>query len=159
MSTIRVGHDEITFRVTSDESAGELVAIDVQLPAGGGPPMLHRHPSSEVYRVDAGELAIYVADRDGVVQRIVAEPDDVVLIPGGREHTVRNESEAGAQAYVTFVPGTEFEGFIRAAAALSENGPPAMEDVLALAERWGVEMTGPVPDEAAEITPDRSGRR
>ena len=145
MSTIRVGHDEITFRVTSDESAGELVAIDVQLPAGGGPPMLHRHPSSEVYRVDAGELAIYVADRDGVVQRVVAETGDVVLIPGGREHTVRNESAAAANAYVTFVPGTEMETFVRDAAALSAKGTPAIADVLALAERSGIEMTGPVP--------------
>jgi hypothetical protein len=66
----------------------------------------------------------------------------VVHIPAGRAHTVRNESAADAHAYVVFAPGREIEGFMRAAGALSGAGPA---DVLALAERHGIEMTGAVP--------------
>jgi hypothetical protein len=40
------------------------------------------------------------------------------------------------------------EGFCRAAVALAAAGPPAMDQVLALAHEHGVEMLGPVPTPA-----------
>jgi mannose-6-phosphate isomerase-like protein (cupin superfamily) len=153
METMQVGSDRITFRVTSEESGGALLAAEVEMPAGGGPPVMHRHVASEVYRVEEGELAIYVEESGGGVRRIRATPGSVVHIAGGRAHTIRNESEAGARAYVTFVPGARLERFVRAAARLAADGPPAMAEVLALAERHGVEMTGPVP--GAEGAGDR----
>jgi len=126
------GTDDLTFRVTSAESDGALLAIEVRLPPGGGPPALHRHEPAEVYRVERGELAIYVDD-----ERIAAAPGDVVHIPGGRAHTVRNESAADAHAYVVFTPGTEIERFMRAAGALAV---PSPAEVMSLAERHGIEM-------------------
>jgi mannose-6-phosphate isomerase-like protein (cupin superfamily) len=141
---LTVGHDQITIHVT-----GDLLAIDVQMPPGGGPPMLHRHASSEVYRVVAGEFTIYRTQDDGGIERIVARPGDVVDVPGGREHTVRNESPTPAEAYVVFVPGAPAERFVRAVASLADAGPPRIEDVLATAERHGVEITRPIPSGAA----------
>jgi mannose-6-phosphate isomerase-like protein (cupin superfamily) len=142
---LRVGGDEISFRVTTAQSGGALVAAEVRMPAGGGPPGLHRHPSAEVYRVEAGELCLYVEDAGGTVERIVAGAGDVVHIPGGRAHTIRNEAAEEARAYVVFVPGTEMEGFARAAGPRAAAGPPRAGDVLALAREHGIEMTGPVP--------------
>ena len=141
---IRVGSDEVVVHVTSDATRGSLLAVEVRIPAGGGPPALHRHGPDEVYRVELGELAIYLEDDDGDVLRVPATPGAVVHIPGGRTHTVRNESDADALAYVVFAPGSEMEGFMRAAGALSADGPPAIADVLALAERHGIEITGRV---------------
>ena len=132
MDTLSVGTDELTFRVTSAESDGALLAVEVRMPAGGGPPALHRHAAAEIYRVERGELAIYLED-----DRIAAGPGSVVNIPGGRAHTVRNETEAEARAYVVFAPGTEIERFMRAAGALTAPGPA---EVMALAERHGIEM-------------------
>jgi mannose-6-phosphate isomerase-like protein (cupin superfamily) len=125
---LKVGSDEITLRARSES----LLAAEVTIPAGGGPPAMHRHPSEELYRVEAGELTVY---RDS--ERLVAGPGAVVHIAGGQPHTVRNESEAEARAYVIFSPGTEMERFVRAVAA-----DPA--DVVALAEAHGIEFTGPV---------------
>jgi oxalate decarboxylase/phosphoglucose isomerase-like protein (cupin superfamily) len=142
---MRIGSDELSFHVTSEQTDGALLAVEVRLPAGGGPPVLHRHAPLEVYRVDQGELAIYVEDADGEVRRIPAAPGAVVHIPAGRAHTVRNESGAEAVAYVVFTPGTEIERFMRAAGALATGGAPDPADVLALAERHGMEMAGPVP--------------
>jgi mannose-6-phosphate isomerase-like protein (cupin superfamily) len=127
MKPLKLGNDEITLHVSSDA----LLAAEVTIPAGGGPPAMHRHPSEELYRVESGELAIY-RERE----RIVAGPGAVVHIPGGCPHTVRNESDAEARAYVVFSPGTEMERFVRAAAANPE-------DILALAEANGIEFTGP----------------
>jgi oxalate decarboxylase/phosphoglucose isomerase-like protein (cupin superfamily) len=142
---LTVGADELTFRVTSEETRGALLTADVRMPAGGGPPMLHRHAAAEVYRVDRGELAMYLEDDAGEVVRIAAGPGAVVPIAGGRAHTIRNESAAEALAYVAFAPGAGIERFMRAAGALSEAGPPDPADVVALAQRHGIEMTGPVP--------------
>jgi len=119
--------------------------VEVRLPPGGGPPALHRHAPTEVYRIDTGELAIYLEDDEGAVQRIAATPGAVVHIPGGRAHTVRNESDAEALAYVVFAPGTEIERFMRAAGALATDGAPSFADVLALAERHGIEMMTTAP--------------
>jgi oxalate decarboxylase/phosphoglucose isomerase-like protein (cupin superfamily) len=136
---LQVGSDEITLHVTSESSDGTLVACDVKIPAGGGPPAMHRHPSAEVYRGDEGVLALYVEDEAGGVERIAVTPGDVVHIPGGRPHTVRNESPFDARAYVTFVPGTEMERFVRAVA-----GRP--QDAATIASQHGIEFTGPLPE-------------
>ena len=142
---IRVGSDELFIRVTSEATGGALLAAQVQLPVGGGPPALHRHEPEELYRLERGELAVYLEDDGGDVRRTVARPGDIVHIPGGRAHTVRNESGSDASAYVVFAPGTEMESFLRSAGELASDGPPRMEDVLALAERHGIEITGPLP--------------
>jgi oxalate decarboxylase/phosphoglucose isomerase-like protein (cupin superfamily) len=143
-SRLRVGGDDLEFRVTSHDSGGSLVAFDVLIPPGGGPPLLHRHPPFELYLVRGGTLAFYLEDGRGEIAREVAEPGRVVAIPGGREHTVRNESDGEARAFVVLAPGAEMEAFVRAAADLAVDGSPRPEDILALAEAHGMEMTRPV---------------
>jgi oxalate decarboxylase/phosphoglucose isomerase-like protein (cupin superfamily) len=142
---LSVGGDEIALHVTSADTGGTLLAAEVRLPAGGGPPVLHRHTPTEVYRVESGELVIYLEDERGGIDRIVSRHGDVVHIPGGRAHTVRNESQAEATAYVVFTPGEPMEAFVRAAAALAGEQPPSSAQIVALAEAHGIEMTEPVP--------------
>jgi len=136
-----VGSDEIVLHASSEA----LLAGEVRMPPGGGPPALHRHAPDEVYRVERGTLVVYLDDEDGSeLRRVAAGPGEVVHIPGGTPHTVRNESGAEAEAYVVFAPGGPMERFVRAAAALAADGPPAIADVLALAGRHGVEITRPL---------------
>jgi mannose-6-phosphate isomerase-like protein (cupin superfamily) len=129
---LAVGADELTFRATSEATGGALLAVEVRIPPGGGPPALHRHAAAEIYRVEAGELAIYVDE-----ERVAAGPGAVVAVPGGRRHTVRNESGLEARAYVVFAPGCDMEAFMRAAAGASDAA-----EVSSLAELHGIEMTG-----------------
>lgn len=127
--SITVGTDALTFCVTTEA----VLAIVVYMPPGGGPPFLHRHAADEIYRVERGEFAIYIEDDGGTVRRRRASAGSTVHMPGGYAHTVRNESDAPARAYVVFAPGTGLEGFFRAAAAAA----PA--DVPALAAAHGIE--------------------
>lgn len=61
-------------------------------------------------------------------------------------HTIRNLGDEPASAYVVYAGGAPaMEAFAREAAALAGSGPPAVADVLAAAERHGIEMTRPVP--------------
>jgi mannose-6-phosphate isomerase-like protein (cupin superfamily) len=130
-----VGKDEAILHVASDA----LLAMEVRMGPGGGPPALHRHDPEEIYRIERGTLTLYVEDDDGELERRPAGPGDVVHIPGGREHTVRNESDEPASAYVVFSPGAPMERFFRAAAATGGNG-----DVMAIAARHGIEITRPL---------------
>ena len=141
---VTVGRDRISFKLTTEQSEGEVAVLDVTIPPGGGPPMLHRHDPFELYRVRSGELVIYLEDEGGVIRRIVVGPGGVVPIGGGLEHTIRNESDVGAEAVVVFSPGEPMEGFARAVGDL--DGPPRHEELLALAQAHGIEITRSIED-------------
>ena len=67
---------------------------------------------------------------------------------GGTPHTVRNESDADAVAFVVHAPGVPMEQFTRAAEAMAaEAGEVDVAAVLRLADQHGIEMLGPVPSE------------
>ena len=146
--TISVGGDELTFRVTSELSDGALTAFEVRIPPGGGPPVLHRHDPFELYRVETGELTFYVEDEAGEIAPRVEGPGAVVAIPGGREHTIRNESDREATAFVAFAPSAAMKRFVREAGALGATGEAGMATVLALASARGIEITRPVEETA-----------
>jgi mannose-6-phosphate isomerase-like protein (cupin superfamily) len=140
---LEMGGDEILVRATSAETAGALFAVEVRMPPGGGPPVMHRHAPGEVYLVLEGELTFYVAAADGTVRRRTARAGDVVPLAGATPHSIRNESDAAARAFAVHAPGAPMEGFARAVAGL----PPGhtMDDVLAIAAQQGIELLGPIP--------------
>ncbi|PVY95475.1 cupin domain-containing protein [Actinomycetospora cinnamomea] len=143
--TLRVGGDEITVLAGTAETDGDLFAIELRMPPGGGPPVMHRHAPSEVYRVLVGQLTFYDTGADGRTRRRVAGTGETVTLAGDTPHTIRNESAQEAVAFGVHAPGGPMEGFCRAAAALAPDGPPVMDEVLAIAERHGIELLGPVP--------------
>jgi mannose-6-phosphate isomerase-like protein (cupin superfamily) len=147
---VTVGGDRIVFKLTSEQSGGEVAVFDVRMPPGGGPPMLHRHDSFELYRVRSGELAIYLEGKDGAVTRTVVGPGTVVPIGGGLEHTIRNESDEEAEAVVVFSPGAPMERFARATGDLSRQPAPGQDELLAVAEAHGIEITRSIEDALTE---------
>jgi quercetin dioxygenase-like cupin family protein len=143
-----LGTDEIVVLATGAQTGGAIFAVEIRMPPGGGPPVMHRHDPGEIYHVLAGELTFYVGDPVGAVRRVSAAAGDVVPLAGGAPHTVRNESGSDAVAFVVHSPAAVMEGFSRAAAALAANGAPSMERVLATAQEHGVELLGPIPADA-----------
>jgi hypothetical protein len=67
-----LGTDEITVLATGDQTGGDLFAVAIRMPPGGGPPVMHRHEPSEIYHVTGGQFAFYIVDADGSVHRVVA---------------------------------------------------------------------------------------
>src|SRR5215475_11264945 len=142
---LRLGTDEVVVHATSAQTGGALFAVEIRMPPGGGPPVLHRHDPGEVYFVLRGEFAFYAEDPAGSGRRWTAGAGAVVPLAGGTPHTIRNESGADAAAFVVYAPGAPMEGFMRAAAALADGGNPGMDAVLAIAAQHGIELLGPVP--------------
>ncbi len=89
---LRLGADQVVVHVTTADSDSALIAAEVEIPSGGGPPFLHRHDSFELYRVESGELTFHLARTGGDVTTRTERAGAVVAIPGGAEHTIRNES-------------------------------------------------------------------
>lgn len=143
--TLRVGAEEAVVLATSAETRGDLFAIELRMPPGGGPPVMHRHAPSEVYRVLSGEFTVYVTGPDGTTSKRTVGAGETVALAGDTPHTIRNESSETAVAFCVHAPGAAMEGFTRAAAALAAAGTPAMADVLAVAQENGIELLGPVP--------------
>jgi mannose-6-phosphate isomerase-like protein (cupin superfamily) len=141
----QLGTDELRVLATGDMTGGAIFAVQIRMPPGGGPPVMHRQAHSEIYYVLDGEFAFYAGNSDGGMRRIVARPGDVVPLAGGVPHTIRNEGDRDAIAFVVHSPAAVMAGFSRAAAALADRGAPTMDDVLALAQRHGVELLGPAP--------------
>ena len=141
---LTLGTDEVTVLATSVQTNGALFAVEMRMPPGGGPPVLHRHAPGEIYYVVEGEFTFYAGELDGPVRRITAAAGEAVPLAGGTPHTVRNESDADAVAFVVHAPGAPMENFTRAVAAIAADGPPEMDAVLAIAAQHGIELLGPV---------------
>lgn len=111
---------------------------------------MHRHEPGEVYHVLEGEFTFYLGKRDqdgnvADVRRVLARTGDVVPLAGGTPHTIRNESDHEAVAFVVHAPPGPMEDFSRAAAALAGDTSPSIEAVLDLAAQHGIELLGPIP--------------
>jgi len=143
---LQVGSEQATVLTTSEETNGDLFAIELRMPPGGGPPVMHRHAPSEVYRIVSGEFAFYITGADGMTTRRVAYAGETVTVASNTPHTIRNESSEEAVAFHVHAPGSAMERFTRSAAQLAADHTPTLEEVLAIAERNGIELLGPVPD-------------
>jgi mannose-6-phosphate isomerase-like protein (cupin superfamily) len=136
------GTDEITILAGSAQTGGVLFAVEIRMKPGGGPPVMHRHGPGEIYHVLEGEFTFYLDEGEAGARRVTAAAGDVVPMAGGTPHTVRNESQADAVAFVVHAPGGPMESFSRAAAAAAS---PDMETMLAIAAANGIELLGPIP--------------
>lgn len=151
--TFLLGADLISVLTSCAHTGGDIYAVLVRMPPGGGPPVMHRHEPSEVYHVLKGEFAFYVGHPDHDVVRVVVRAGQVMPLAGGTPHTIRNETDRDAVAFSVHTPGEVMEGFTRAVVAVSADGPPAIEAVLAIAEQHGIEMLGPVPADVRHAAP------
>lgn len=141
----RLGTDELVVLATGAQTGGAIFAVEIRMPPGGGPPVMHRHEPGEIYYVLSGEFTFYVGDPTAAVHRYTATAGDVVPLAGGTPHNIRNESSTDAVALAVHSPAAVMEGFSRAAAAQAATGTQTMEQVLELAQQHGVQLLGPVP--------------
>ena len=81
--------ERITFRETAATSGGELVAIDLELPAGRRVPgPLHVHPRQEErFEVVAGTMRFTMGR-----EKVVAGPGEVVTVPAGSSRSSASSS-------------------------------------------------------------------
>lgn len=133
----------VTIKLSAEETAGEYGLIEAAVPAGLGSPW-HVHPDEdEWFYCREGEFTIYVGD-----ERLTLTAGGFAFGPKGVPHTFIAGSEGGK---MLFGAGPKFEGFLREIAEPAAehvlppppDGPPNLELVLPIANKWAYEILGP----------------
>ncbi len=130
-------------KTPGDPATGTPCVVEQIAPAGTMTP-LHRQPEDpETFFVLDGQMTFRAGETD-----IVAEAGCTVHVPAGTPHAFRVDSDTARFLNITT---PQHEAFFRAAggpAAERRLPPPAapvMDNVLAAAERFHVEILGPPP--------------
>jgi quercetin dioxygenase-like cupin family protein len=132
--------ESIRVLVTGAETSGRIALIEILGRRSAASPRHRHHWEDEFVYVLEGEVAF---DVDG--QRFLRPAGTGLFLPVGREHAFAVVSEE-ARLLVIMAPA----GLERCLAELTGtavDGPPAVERVVTLAARYGIEITGPPPVE------------
>jgi quercetin dioxygenase-like cupin family protein len=131
--------EHVTCRAASEDTDGTFSLFEVVSPPGGGPPLhVHEREDESFYVLD-GELLVQSGDR-----RFPAGPGAFVRFPRGIPHAYRNVSDRPVRLLVVVTPGG-YEHFFEAMAQvpMPPDGPPDIGRVIAVAQRFGVQVVGP----------------
>jgi quercetin dioxygenase-like cupin family protein len=140
--------ERITLRRTAAETNGEVLAIDLELPAGGRVPGgQHIHPlQEERFEVIEGTMRFRMGHR-----RIVAGPGEVVVVPAGQKHDFANAGDEDALVRVEVQPALRMEQVFETAVGLAQEGRTMMGgiprpfDLALFVEEFGDEVQAAFP--------------
>ncbi|MET7257130.1 cupin domain-containing protein [Dyadobacter fermentans] len=104
--------DVVTIKVSADNSANSMLVVDARVPAGGGPPAIHRNQASKVFYFLEGSFDIYSLDSNHKINIIRAEPGDIVSIPAMQWHNIKNIGSTTGR-YLGIHSPPQMEPFIR----------------------------------------------
>ena len=138
------GERQATVLVGGAETSGRLAIVALVLARGASLPRHRHHWEDEALYVLEGELAVWVAG-----ERIAAPAGTAVLLPRGVDHAVAAVT-AQARVLAALTPAGS-EGFHRELGEPSACGA-ALERLVAVAARYGCEITGPAPVAGGDST-------
>jgi quercetin dioxygenase-like cupin family protein len=130
-------------KVSSEESDGELVVMQMTIPEGMGPPP-HTHPGSEAVYVLDGTLRYHIGD-----DTVDGEPGSFFYVPAGTWE--RFEPTSTCRVLVEYLPGHSIDKFFaevgeRATTRELPTTPatqPDLDRLIELSGRYGIEMRAP----------------
>ena len=137
-----------TIKATKEQTGGRYTLVEILAPEGGGVLHVH-HLEDEGFYILEGELTFYVGE-----QTIKAQPDSFLFGPKDVPHAFTVDS--GPAKLLFLLSPSGMEGLIREMGepARSLSIPPQpeeppdeaqMEQMMAIAARYGGEILGPVP--------------
>jgi mannose-6-phosphate isomerase-like protein (cupin superfamily) len=140
--------ERITFRQTSAETGGELLVIDLELPADRRVPGgQHIHPKQEErFEVVEGTMRFKLGRK-----QVVAGPGEVVVVPAGQKHDFANVGDGDALVRVEVRPALKMEQLFETAVGLAEEGRtflggiPKPLDLALFTEEFDDEVRGAFP--------------
>jgi quercetin dioxygenase-like cupin family protein len=135
---MRVMGNDVTVKLTKQETNGEYYLFEVVTPPGVGvPPHVHQH-EDEIIEVVEGELEVQLGD-----QVYQAKAGALIHFVRYAPHGFRNTSPNPCRTRWTVIPGQSFEQFFNELGALPE-GQPDLEKVAAIFAKYDIELL-PLP--------------
>ena len=123
--------ETIHIRLKGEETDGAYSVIEDVTPPQAGPPLHVHSREDETFYVVEGEYEIQVGD--SIVR---ATPGTYLYAPRDVPHSFKNISQQTGRLLIVFSP-PGFEHFFEEVDAMAKAGPPALEDVVKLAARYG----------------------
>jgi quercetin dioxygenase-like cupin family protein len=135
-----------TLLADTEETGGTFALVESYMPSGFGTPYHVHHAEDEAYYVLEGEVTLVV---DG--QTIIAGPGTFAFGPRDIPHGYRVTSE-GPSRMLLFAAPAGFDQFIldasvpaRERALPSGPLPPTLEQIVAIAAKYHIDVLGPIP--------------
>ncbi|MBE7555937.1 MAG: cupin domain-containing protein [Anaerolineales bacterium] len=107
-----VGTDVVTIKASGQETSGQLLVLEVRVPPGGGPPVLHRHQYAETFYILEGEFEVETAAAANRLSTRRITAGDTLSIPSMVWHNFKNVGAGPARFVVVHAPAV-MESFIR----------------------------------------------
>jgi quercetin dioxygenase-like cupin family protein len=160
-----VSGERFVFTTTAEDTGGELLAFELEVPPGGRVPGGHVHPAQEErFEVTSGTMRF----KKGL-RWVTAESGDEVIVPAGTSHRFANAGEQPARVRVEVRPALRMEELFELAMFMREFEPEVqapvapglvravMSPLVWIARRRGLQARyRAVPDPAARTsTPSR----
>jgi quercetin dioxygenase-like cupin family protein len=140
--TGELGTIGVQFKLWGHETNGAVSVVEHPFPVGAlVPPHLHTR-EDEYSIVTEGEIGFRSGDRE-----VVLGAGGYITKPRGELHTMWNAGDAPARM-IEIISPAGFENFFHEMSELMVAGPPDFEDLVRLAERYGLEFGSPawLPD-------------
>jgi quercetin dioxygenase-like cupin family protein len=141
-----VSGERFVFRTTAEDTGGELLAFELEVPPGGRVPGGHVHPAQEErFEVTSGTMRF----KKGL-RWVTAESGDEVVVPAGTSHRFANAGERPAKVLVQVRPALRMEELFEAVAALAgegrtfQSGMPKPLDLALFMREFETEVQAPV---------------
>lgn len=148
LTHLAVVGDTYTVLIPSKATAGRYTLIDMEIPAGGGPPP-HRHDFEELFHILRGEVEVTLRDRTSR-----ATEGHTVNVPANVPHSFRNPTDGAIRLLCLAAPGGLDEYFASFADEVPARTSPApelsqrergerMRKAVELAPRYRIQTLGP----------------
>jgi len=124
----------ITVKVAGEDTGGEYTILHEVSPPQGGPPLHLHHREDEAFYVLEGEYEVRCGEN-----KIRATPGSFILAPREIPHTFRNIGSGPSKVLVIATPAG-IEKFFEELSELAKQGPPDIEKVKEIAERYEIEL-------------------
>ncbi|HEX7196170.1 MAG TPA: cupin domain-containing protein [Candidatus Limnocylindria bacterium] len=136
--SIDLGNFAMSVKASAGDTGGAFTLLEADEPPGFGPPMHVHRDAAEAFYVVAGEYIIFVRDDE-----FVCPAGSFIYIPAGVPHGFRVGSLPSRKLNL-YTPAAMIGYFDELSAAIASGASD--DDVAAIAERYGMDVIGPVPD-------------
>jgi quercetin dioxygenase-like cupin family protein len=136
---IDLGGFQMCVKATGNETGGVLSLLEANEPAGFGPPLHIHHDAAEAFYVLEGEYIIFLEGREES-----CPAGSFIFIPVGIPHGFR-VGKMASRKLVFYTPAAMVGYFDELSDAI-RNGHPDPADVSQIADKYSMEVIGPVPE-------------
>lgn len=127
----------LNIRLHGRDTGGVLSVVESHDAPGGGPPLHIHHREDETFQILEGDYEFTVAGKT-----ILAKPGTTLFAPRGIPHTYRCLGRTPGRLMCTITP-SGFEGFFEEIGVLSPQQQQDLPRVLAIAQKFGMEIVPP----------------